>query len=85
MLKSNVSNVSGILCPIENTELVTIYIVSLGGFMNYFLNLNPIIILILLVLGYLSFSVIVSSNQIESYEHFNNFFCSGWAGECTIK
>ena len=85
MLKSNVSNVSGILCPIENTKLVTIYIVSLGGFMNYFLNLNPIIILILLILGYFSFSVIVSSNQIESYEHFNNFFCSGWAGECTIK
>ena len=85
MLKSNVSNVSGILCPIENTKLVTIYIVLLGGFMNYFLNLNPIIILILLVLGYLSFSVIVSSNQIESYEHFNNFFCSGWAGDCTIK
>ena len=53
--------------------------------MNYFSNLNPIIILILLMLGYLSFSVIVSSNQIESYEHFNNFFCSGWAGECTIK
>ena len=85
MLKSNVSNVSGILCPIENTKLITIYIVPLGGFMNYFLNLNPIIILILLVLGYLSFSVIVSSNQIESYEHFNNFFCSGWAGECSIK
>ena len=85
MLRSNVSNVSGILCPIENTKLVTIYIVSLGGFMNYFLNLNPIIILILLVLGYLSFSLMVSSNQIESYEHFNNFFCSGWAGECTIK
>ena len=19
------------------------------------------------------------------YEHFNNFFCSGWAGDCTIK
>ena len=85
MLKSNVSNVSGILCPIENTKLITIYIILLGGFMNYFLNLNPIIILIFLVLGYLSFSVIVSSNQIESYEHFNNFFCSGWAGECTIK
>ena len=53
--------------------------------MNYFSNLNPIIILILLVLGYLSFSVVVSSNQIESYEHFNSFFCSGWAGECIIK
>ena len=85
MLKSNVSNVSGILCPIENIKLITIYIICIGGFMNYFSNLNPIIILILLVLGYLSFSVIVSSNQIESYEHFNNFFCSGWAGECTIK
>ena len=85
MLKSNVSNVSGILCPIENIKLVTIYIVRIGGFMNYFSNLNPIIILILLILGYLSFSVIVSSNQIESYEHFNTFFCSGWAGECTIK
>ena len=53
--------------------------------MNYFSNLSPIIILIILVLGYLSFSVIVSSNQIESYGHFNNFFCSGWAGDCTIK
>ena len=85
MLKSNVSNVSGILCPIENAKLVTIYIIWIGGFMNYFSNLNPIIILIIFVLGYLSFSVIVSSNQIESYEHFNNFFCSGWAGDCTIK
>ena len=85
MLKSNVSNVSGILCPIENAKLVTIYIIWIGGFMNYFSNLNPIIILIIFVLGFLSLSVIVSSNQIESYEHFNNFFCSGWAGECTIK
>ena len=53
--------------------------------MNYFSNLNPIIILMLLVLGYLSFSVTFSSNQIESYEYFNNFFCSGWAGDCAIK
>ena len=53
--------------------------------MNIFSSLNPVFILILLILGYLTFLVLYSSNQVENYQYFNQFFCSGWAGECISR
>ena len=50
--------------------------------MNNFSNTNPIFILILIALGYLTFCIIMSSNIVDDYNHFNTFFCSGWAGDC---
>ena len=53
--------------------------------MNNFLSFNPVFIIILLILIYLTFLVLYSSNQVENYQYFNQFFCSGWAGECISK
>lgn len=53
--------------------------------MNNFSNTSPIFILILIVLGYLTFYIIMSSNVVDNYNHFNTFFCSGWAGDCVIN
>ena len=53
--------------------------------MNNFSNTSPIFILILIALGYLTFYIIISSNIVGNYNHFNAFFCSGWAGECVIN
>ena len=50
--------------------------------MNYFSNFNPVFIIILFLLGFIAISILSSSSQIENYEHFNTFFCSGWAGNC---
>ena len=53
--------------------------------MNIFSNLNPVFILILLILGYLTFLTLFSSHQVDNYQYFNHFFCSGWAGNCITK
>ena len=53
--------------------------------MNNFLSLNPIFILILLFLGYLAFLTLFPSHQVDNYQYFNHFFCSGWAGNCITK
>ena len=53
--------------------------------MNNFSTTSPIFILLLIVLGYLTFNIIMSSNIVDNYNHFNTFFCSGWAGECVIN
>ena len=53
--------------------------------MNTFSSLNPVFILIILILGYLTFLVLFPSHYADNYLYFNNFFCSGWAGDCIPK
>ena len=53
--------------------------------MNLFYNINPIFCLILLILVLTFYSLATNENNLNNYQHFNEFFCSGWAGKCFIK
>ena len=50
--------------------------------MSYFTNLNLILYMFFIIFGVFALIIFNSETQIENYNHFDSFFCSGWAGEC---